>query len=72
MSHFTLVYRKPTFSGAFSHFDTFIPRGYKFNLISTLASRCYSVCYSMELFHIEIMEIFEKNGYDNKFFDRCL
>ena len=31
----------------------------------------------MELFHIEIMqlkEIFEKkkkNGYDNKFFDRC-
>ena len=29
----------------------------------------------MELFHIEIMqlkEIFEKNGYDNKFFDKCL
>ena len=29
----------------------------------------------MELFHKEIMqlkEIFEKNGYDNKFFDRCL
>ena len=33
----------------------------------------------MELFHIEIVqlkeifkEIFEKNGYDNKFFDKCL
>ena len=29
----------------------------------------------MELCHIEIMqlkEIFEKNGYDNKFFDKCL
>ena len=29
----------------------------------------------MELFHKEIMqlkEIFEKNGYDNNFFDRCL
>ena len=29
----------------------------------------------MELFHREIMqlkEIFEKNGYDNKFFDKCL
>ena len=29
----------------------------------------------MELFHIEIMElqeIFEKNGYDNNFSDRCL
>ena len=29
----------------------------------------------MELFHKEITqfkEIFEKNGYDNKFFDKCL
>ena len=32
----TSVYRKPTFSGVFSHFDSFIPRGYKFNLVSTL------------------------------------
>ena len=75
MSHITSIYRKPTFSGALSHFDSFIPRGYKFNLVSTLASLCYSVCCSMELFHIEVTElkeIFEKNGYDNKFFDRCL
>ena len=49
--------------GVFSHFDSFIPRGYKFNLASTLIFRCYSLCCSMELFHIEIMqleEIFEK------------
>ena len=65
----TLVYRKTTFSGVFSHFNTFIPRGYKFNLVSTLIFGYCSVCCSMELFHIEIMqlkEIFEKNGYDNK------
>ena len=71
----TLVYRKPTFGGVFSHFDSFTPSGYKFNLISTLIFRCYSICCTMELFHIEIMqlkEIFEKNGYDNKLFDRCL
>ena len=69
------VYRKPTFSGVFSHFDSFIPRGYKFNLVSTLIFCHYSICCSMELFHKKIMqlkEIFEKNGYDNKFFDRCL
>ena len=71
----TSVYCKPTFSGVFSHFNSFIPRGYKFNLVSTLIFRCYSVCCSMELFHIEIMqleEISEKIGYDNKCFGKCL
>ena len=34
----TSVYRKPTFSGAFSDFNRFIPRGYIFNLVSTLIS----------------------------------
>ena len=71
----TSVYRKPTFSGAFSDFDRFIPRGYIFNLVSTLIFPFYSICCSIELFHIEIMqfkEFFEKNGYDNKFFDRYL
>ena len=71
----TSVYCKLTFSGVFSHFDSFIPRGYKFNLVSTLIFCHYSICCSMELFHKKIMqlkEIFEKNGYDNKFFDRCL
>ena len=71
----TSVYCKPTFSGVFSHFDSFIPRGYKFNLKSTLIFRWYFIYCSMELFHKEIMQlkkIFEENGYDNKFFDRCL
>ena len=71
----TSVYCKPTASGVFSHFDNFIPRRYKFNLVSTLIFHCYFICCSMELFHKETMqpkEIFEKNGYDNKFFDRCL
>ena len=51
------------------------PYGNKFKLLSTLIFRCYSICCSMKLFQIEIVqlkEIFEKNGYDNKFFDRCL
>ena len=71
----TSVYCKPTFSGVFSHFGSFTSRGYKFNLALTLIFCCYSICCSIELFHNEIMQlnkIFEKNGYDNKFFDRCL
>ena len=70
----TSVYHKPTFSGVFSYFDSFIPRGYKFNLVLTLIFGFYSICCSTKLFHIEIMqlkEIFEKNRYGNKFFDRC-
>ena len=34
----TSIFRKPRFSGVFSHFDSFIPRGYKFNLVSTFIS----------------------------------
>ena len=73
----TSVYGKPTSSGVFSHFDSFIAGIYKFNLDYkfNFIFHCYSICCSMELFYIEIMqlkEIFEKNGYDNKFFDRCL
>ena len=71
----TSVYCKPTFSGVCSHFHSFIPRGYKFNLLSTLILCCYSICCSMELFLKEVMQlkqIFEKNGYGNKFFDRFL
>ena len=40
---------KPTFSGIFSHFDGFVPSGYKFNLASTLILRGYSICCIMEL-----------------------
>ena len=50
----TSVYCKPIFSGVFSQFDSFIPRGYKFNLVSILIFRCYSSCCGMELFRIEI------------------
>ena len=53
----TSVYCKPTFSRVFSPFNSFIPRGYKFNLVLTLIFRCYSICCNMELFHKEIMQI---------------
>ena len=51
----TSVYRKPTFSGVFSYFDSFIPRGYKFSLVLTLIFCFCSICCGMELFHMEIM-----------------
>ena len=53
----TSVYRRPIFSGVFSHFDSFIPMDYKLNLVSTLIFRCYFICCSMELFYIEITQL---------------
>ena len=63
------------FSRVFSNFDSFIPKDYKFSLVSTLLPCCYSTCCSVKLFYKEIMQlkkIFENNSYGNKFFNRCL
>ena len=40
----TSVYRKPTFSGVFGHYGSYIDQSYKKLLIFTLLSRCYSIC----------------------------
>ena len=32
----TSVYRKPTFSGVYTHFDSFLPDTYKIGMIDTL------------------------------------
>ena len=40
------VYRKPTFSGVYAHFDSFLPSAYKFGTVYTLANRCLRICAS--------------------------
>ena len=40
----TSIYRKPTFSGVFTHFDSFIPTLYKHGLVNTLIFRCFKIC----------------------------
>ena len=55
----TTVYRKPTFSGVYSNFESFLPSVYKFG-------RCFRVCSNWTQFHIELIfleGIFRKNGY---------
>ena len=42
----TSVYRKPTFSGVYTHFDSFLPFTYKFGTVYTLAYRCFQICSS--------------------------
>ena len=42
------VYRKPTFSGVFTNFKSFIPTVYKFGLVYTLLHRCFNITSSYE------------------------
>ena len=37
----TNVYRKTTFSGVYTHFESFLPATYKFGMVYTLAYRCF-------------------------------
>ena len=62
----TSVYRKPTFSGVFTHYESYVDQPYKKSLIFTLLFRCYSLFSDYTLFHLEVeklREILKKNSY---------
>ena len=71
----TSVYQKSTFSGVYTHFDSFLPDTYKTDLIYTFVNRCFWICSSWSMLHQQLKllrEIFQKNGYLENFIDRCL
>ena len=51
----TTVCRKPTFSGVYAHFDSFLPTAYKFSMIYTLVFRSFSICSNWTNFHNELV-----------------
>ena len=68
----TSVYRKPTFSGLYTKFDSFIPDSFKFGLVYSLLHRIYCISSSWHNVDIEIKklkDIFLKNGYTMGFLD---
>ena len=71
----TSVYRKPSFSGVYTHFDSYMLLSYKFSLVSTIVFRSFNICSDMPKFHQEICkikDIFIKNDYSERFFDKCV
>ena len=71
----TSIYRKPTFSGLYTNFDSFIPEKYKKGLILCLLYRAFSFVTSWDKFQHEVnylKNIFSKNNYPEHFFDKCL
>ena len=47
----TKVYRKPTFSGVYTHFDNYILLNYKFSLDYTIIFRSFTICSDMPKSH---------------------
>ena len=73
--HFvTTVYRKTTFTGVYTHFESFLPTIYKFGMIYALVYRCFKICSDWTKFHEELnflKQIFLKNGYPQSFIGNC-
>ena len=70
----TTIYRKPTFSGVYSNFETFLPSVYKFGMVHTLVYRCFRICSNWTQFHTELIylkRIFQKSSYPKNFIDKC-
>ena len=71
----TSVYRKPTFSGLYSHYESFMPRSYKAGLLYTLLHRAFILCSTWESFHEEVCTLrhtFLKNAYPGFFIDKAI
>ena len=62
----TSVYREPTFSGVFTHYESYLDQSRKTSLTDTLLFRCFSICSDYTLFHLEVeklREILKTNTY---------
>ena len=71
----TSVYRKPTFTGLFTNFNSSIPLVYKQNLVSCLIHRIFNLCSSYENFHTQlevVRKLFNSNGFPSHMFDRIV
>ena len=69
----TNLYRKPTFSGLYSNFYSFLPEKYKIGLFYTLLFRIYTICSDCSKIFIEIGKLrkfMRKNEYPSNFLDK--
>ena len=71
----TSIFRKVTFSGVFTNYDSFIPDTYKLGLVHTLLFRFFKICSSMENFHIKVEllgSIFKCNNHPVNIIDQSI
>ena len=62
----TSIYRKRTFTGLYTKWDSFTPQKYKINLMRTLTYRCFRICSSATLLQSaldDLKKLLSHNGY---------
>ena len=67
--------RKPTFSGLYLRWDSFVPKTFKKGLVNGLLCRAWRLCSNYTLFHSEVLcirETLKSNGYPVPFLDSCI
>ena len=70
----TFVYRKPTFSGIYTHFDSFLSSSNKIGLFHKLLYRCFRIRSDWTKFHLELVKligVFKNNDYPENFINNC-
>ena len=68
----TSIYRKSTFSGVLTNFESFLSISYKYNLVSTLLHRGFMFCSSYRILHFDLLklkQIFWSNAYPKNLVD---
>ena len=71
----TSLYKKPTFSGLYLNFKSFVPLLYKKGLIFCLVFRIYNICSDWNRIHEEIKKLkclLLKNKYPISFINFCI
>ena len=66
------IYRKPTFTGLMTNWESFVPMNYKKASIDSMIRRALSICSNYKLLSIEFNEIRrigQANGYPLSFID---
>ena len=66
----TSIYRKPTFSGFYLKWNSYVPKQFKTGLVNCFFNRAWKICSNSDLFHQEIKfikSILAANGYPSKF-----
>ena len=67
----TSVYRKKTFTGHYTKWDSFTSRKYKLNLIRTLTYRCFRICSSPSLLQAAIKDLKTETPVAKRLPSRC-
>ena len=70
----TTVYRKPTFTGQYTSWDSFSARKYKVNLVKCLTGHALKICSPCKLQEEleELRRVFENSGYPHGVVERSM